>query len=279
VREITVEANAGRLLHVYDPSPGEDDRLVVFWHHGTPNLGEPPQPLFAAASRRGIRWVSYDRPGYGGSTPFPGRSVASAAADVSRIAEVMEIGRFAVMGHSGGGPPALACGALLPDRVLGAVSISSLAPFQAKGLDWFGGMAAAGAAELHAAIKGRTTLERHLAATDFDPELFTPADHQALAGEWSWLNRIVELGLERGIDGMVDDDLSFLAPWGFELQDLLPPVLILQGGQDRIVPRAHGRWLANQIPGAEIWLQPSAGHISILYSAEAALDWLLGRRE
>jgi pimeloyl-ACP methyl ester carboxylesterase len=146
------------------------------------------------------------------------RSVrASAAADVSSIADALGVGRFAVMGHSGGGAHALACGALLPERVLGVVCVAGLAPFQAKGLDWFAGMAAAGAAELRAAARGRATLEDHLGSTEFDPEQFTLADHAALAGAWSWLGEVAGQALESGLIGMVDDDLATVAPWGLTL--------------------------------------------------------------
>ena len=149
ITETDLELVDGRTLHVYDAPPDDADaRLTVFWHHGTPNTGAPPEPLLPAAAQRTIRWVSHDRPGYGGSTPQPGRDVASAATDVAAIADALGIERFAVMGHSGGGPHALACAALLPERVLGAVIVAGLAPFQAEGLDWFAGMAAAGAAEL-----------------------------------------------------------------------------------------------------------------------------------
>ncbi|HEY4866084.1 MAG TPA: alpha/beta fold hydrolase, partial [Candidatus Dormibacteraeota bacterium] len=138
VTETDLELSDGRRLHIYDSRGHDADAsLAVFWHHGTPNLGDPPEPLLPAAAQRGIRWVSYDRPGYGGSTPHPGRDVASAAADVSAIADALGIGQFALMGHSGGGTHALASGALLPKRVLGVVSISGLAPFGAEGLDWF----------------------------------------------------------------------------------------------------------------------------------------------
>ena len=147
--ETDLESSGGRTLHVYDTSAdGADARLPVFWHHGTPNIGAPPEPLLPAAAQRGIRWVSYDRPGYGGSTPHPGRDAASAAADVSSIADALGIGQFAVMGHSGGGPHALACSALLRERVLGALCVSGLAPLNAEGLDWFAGMAAFGAADV-----------------------------------------------------------------------------------------------------------------------------------
>ena len=145
--EVDLELGDGRTLHAYDTGAGvTDGRLAVFWHHGTPNIGTPPEPLFAAAEELGIRWVSYDRPGYGGSTAYPGRTVASAAPYVAVVADALSIDRFAVMGHSGGGSHALACGALLPERVLGVVSVAGLAPFGAEGLDWFAGMADSGVA-------------------------------------------------------------------------------------------------------------------------------------
>ncbi|MFD8905644.1 alpha/beta fold hydrolase, partial [Streptomyces sp. NPDC059586] len=147
VEESDLRLEDGRGLHVYDTG-GEGgssgDGLVVLWHHGTPNIGSPPAPLFAAAEGLGIRWVSYDRPGYGGSSPLPGRDVASAAADARAVADALGIDRFAVLGHSGGGPHALACGALLPDRVVGVVTAAGLAPYGAEGLDWYAGMVPCG---------------------------------------------------------------------------------------------------------------------------------------
>jgi pimeloyl-ACP methyl ester carboxylesterase len=278
VIETDLQLGDGRRLHVYDTGAnGGQSRLAVFWHHGTPNIGAPPEPLMPAAAERGIRWVSYDRPGYGGSTRRLGRDVASAAADVSTIADALGIGQFAVMGHSGGGPHSLACAALLPERVLAAVSVSGLAPFTADGLDWFAGMAAGGEAELRAAVDGAPALERHLASSDFDMEQFTPADRAALAGAWSWLGVVAGKGTESGLGGMVDDDLAYVAPWGFEPTELISPVLLLQGGADRIVPSSHGNWLARHIRSAELWLRPDEGHISVLGSGEAAMDWLLDR--
>jgi pimeloyl-ACP methyl ester carboxylesterase len=192
VTEFDLALSGGRTLHAYDMgSGGAAGRLAVFWHHGTPNIGAPPEPLFAAADRLGIRWVSYDRPGYGGSTPHQGRDVASAAADVSSVADALGLDQFAVMGHSGGSTHALACGALLPERVLGVVSMAGLAPFGAEGLDWFAGMVASGVASLRAAAEGRAAKERFEAsAAEYDPE-FTPADLAALSGEWSWLAGVV----------------------------------------------------------------------------------------
>ncbi|WP_421735534.1 alpha/beta fold hydrolase [Cellulomonas sp.] len=271
---IEVSAPGGRTLRAYDVQVDEP-LLTVVWHHGTPNVGTPPEPLLPLSGS--IRWVSYDRPGYGGSTPHPGRDVASAAGDVEAIADALGVDRFAVLGHSGGSPHALACAALLGDRVVAAVSGSGLAPYPADGLDWFAGINPTGTAELRAAVAGRGALERELSAGEFDPEMFTPADHAALDGEWGWLARIANEAQKDGIGPMVDDDLAYVAPWGFDPADITAPVLLLHGEADRVVPAAHSRWLADRIPSAELWLRAGDGHVSVLHAAPAVVDWLLTR--
>jgi pimeloyl-ACP methyl ester carboxylesterase len=275
VTEVNLELSDGRTLHVYDTSANDrGGRLPVFWHHGTPNIGAPPEPLFAAADQLGLRWVSYDRPGYGGSTPSPGRNIASAAADVAAVADALGIERFAVMGHSGGAPHALACGALLLGRVDAVVAVATLAPFDADGLDWFGGMAASGVASLRAAAAGREAKERYEASgAEYDPE-FTPADLAALSGSWSWLLEVVRPAMEAGPAALIDDDLAYTAPWGFDPADVKAPVLFVHGEQDRVAPSAHSEWLARRCPSSELRLSPDDGHISILNSAEEALRWI-----
>ena len=273
--ESDLELADGRTVHVYDTGAGSaDDRLAVFWHHGTPNIGAPPQPLFATADRLGIRWVSYDRPGYGGSTRAAGRTLASVAADVARIADARGIDRFAVVGHSGGASHALVCGALLPDRVLGVLAVSGLAPFDAAGLDWFSGMCDSGVASLRAAIDGAAAKESYEASgAEYDPE-FTAADFAALSGAWSWLGSVVGPAIAGGPGGLIDDDLAYVAPWGVDPAQVVAPTLILHGDQDRVVPSAHGAWLAQRCPTAQLRLCANDGHISVLNSAATALEWL-----
>lgn len=99
VREFDVALDDGRTLHA-DDAGGRADALTIVWHHGTPNIGAPPAPLFTIADRLGLRWVSYDRPGYGGSTPHPGRDVASAAGDVAAVADALGVDRFATSSAS-----------------------------------------------------------------------------------------------------------------------------------------------------------------------------------
>ena len=196
------------------------------------------------------------------------------AADGAAIADALGIDRFAVMGHSGGGPHALACAALLPERILGVVSVSALAPFHAEGLDWFAGMGPSGTATLRAAAAGRVALEDYVASEQFDPEMFTAADHAALSGPWGWLGAIAGQAMECGPEGRLEDELVYVAPWGFDPGQMRMPVLLLHGGQDRIAPSSHGEWLARRIPSAELWLRPDDGHISVLNAGDAALERL-----
>ena len=262
----------GRTLRVYDSGPITDrPELVVFWHHGSSQLGTPPAPLVPVAAELGIRWVSYDRPGYGGSSDQPGRDVAAAAADVAAVADLLGIDRFAALGTSGGGPSALAGAALLPARVIAVACLAGLAPFEPAGLDWFAGMAADGEQELRLAVVGREALEKHFETAEFDPEtMFTPSDLAVLETDWAWLGS----NGDGGIDGLIDDDLAFVKPWGFELAQIQAPVLLLHGEDDRIVPSAHSRWLVRQLPRAQLSLQPGEGHVSILAHGRTALEWL-----
>lgn len=277
VTQTDLSLGDGRTLHVYDTGPagrGRGDELVVFWHHGTPNIGSPPAPLFGDSDRLGIRWVSYDRPGYGGSTALPGRDIASAAGYVRAVADALGLGQFAIMGHSGGGPHALACAALLPERVLAVVSVSGPAPLGAEGLDWFAGMHPAGEASLRAAIAGRAAKEKYEESAEFDPEMFTPADLAALEGPWAWFGEVVGPAIESGPGALIDDDIAGVSPWGFDPAQISAPVLLMHGGADRMVPSSHSKWLAGRCPHAELRLFPDDGHVSVLNSAGAALDWI-----
>ena len=266
-----LELGNGRTLRAYDTG---GDGTPVFWFHGTPNLGAPPVPLM----RDDVRWLGYDRPGYGGSSPRPGRDVASAAEDVAAVADELGLDRFAVMSHSGGGPHALACAALLPEQVTAVAVLSSPAPYGAEGLDWFAGMAPSSVASLRAATEGRAAKERHEAgATDAEPG-FTDRDQAMFAGPWRWILDVVEPALAAGPAALIDDDLAYVAPWGFDPAAIQAPLLVVHGGADLMVPGAHGRWLAERCPTAELWLRPEDGHLSVLDAAGAALEWLIQPR-
>lgn len=272
-----VRLTDGRLVRVYDTGVEEvADAPTVLWHHGSPQTGAPLEPLLSAATARGIRLLSYGRPSYGGSSPHRGRNVASAGTDVAQIVDALGVARFAVMGASGGGPHALACAAFLPDRVTGVVCLAGLAPFT-ESFDWYAGMVAAGG--LRAASAGREARERYAVSAEFDVNSFTPADWAALNGAWASLGADSVQAGAAGPNGLIDDDLAFVAPWGFDVAQIEAPVLLVQGGQDRVVPPTHGDWLMRNCPSSELWLRPRDGHISILGAVPLAMDWLRAQYE
>jgi pimeloyl-ACP methyl ester carboxylesterase len=269
-RELTLPG--GRTLVVHDTGPSRaSDELALLWHNGSPHTGALLEPVVSAAAERAIRVVTYARPSYGGSSPNRGRDVASAASDVEQVMNAVGIEPFAVMGYSGGGPPALACAALLADRVIGGVTLASIAPYT-DGFDWYAGMASPGG--LRAAAQGREARERFALTDEFDRDSFIDRDWQTLDGTWKALGEDAVRAETQGSAGLVDDDLSAIAPWGFDPADITAPVLLVQGGEDRVIPSAHGDWLMRTIPTAEYWFRPRDGHVSILNAVPVAMDWL-----
>ncbi len=279
VHEFDITLPDGRTLHGYDTG---GDGVPVMWNHGTPNVGAPPRPLLGLADELGLRWVSFDRPGYGGSAAHPGRSVASTAADAAALADTLHLDHFATVGHSGGGPHAIAAAALQPARVIAVVSLAGLAPFDADSLDWFAGMGPTSNASLRAGVAGDIDLKRvHEQESADAPIDFTARDWTALTGVWGWLGEVAAAGLATGLDGLIDDDLAYVKPWGVDLGDIMAPVLLAHGGDDHVVPPSHSAWLAAHIDGAEHWELEGESHISALaddeHGADAALSWLADR--
>jgi pimeloyl-ACP methyl ester carboxylesterase len=275
MREQQISAADGRTLLVLEA--GDPNGVPVLFHNGTPGSRLPYRAWVEDAESRGIRFLGYDRPGYGGSDPQPGRTVADAAADVAAIADALGIERLAVWGLSGGGPHALACAALLPERVVAAGTLASVAPYGPDDLEWFDGMGEDNIKEFNAALTGRETLAPMLEAwaaeiTALPPEalvdafrsLVSPADGAVLTGEYAeYVHAAIGAGLARGIEGWLEDDVAFTRDWGFDLAEIGIPVQLWQGGEDRFVPFAHGRWLAQRIPGVDARLSDEDGHFTL----------------
>lgn len=274
LRERDITLPGGRTLHTFEVAPAGQATLALAWHHGSPQTGAPLEPVVEAAAARGIHLFAYARPSYGGSSDNSGRDVASAASDTAAVADALGIGDFASMGASGGGPHALAGAAVLGDRVTGVVTLAGLAPFS-RDVDWFAGMASPDG--IASAYEGRAARASFEDTAEFDPSQFIAADYAALEGAWASLGQDVARSQAWGAAGLIDDDVAFASPWGVDLGDVAARVLIVQGAGDRVVPAAHAELLARGIPGAEVWLRPADGHISVLNAVPAAMDWLLGR--
>jgi pimeloyl-ACP methyl ester carboxylesterase len=300
----TVRTTDDRVLAVEEA--GDPAGRPVLVHGGTPGSRLLYGPHVRDAAERGLRLIGYDRPGYGGSSPQPGRTVADCAGDVRAICADLGIERLAMWGASGGGPHVLACAALLPDLVAAAATLASLAPFDADGLDYFDGMAPENVDDTllyftdEAAARAKTDRDRaeilaeapgdatetadggaanheatnHEADGGFGPVL-PPVDEAAIAaGLGDFFATAMRDGLAPGSDGWWEDN-SLLRPWGFSVADITVPVLLLHGRQDVFVPFGHGQWLAAHIPGVKPLLLDDDGHLSLLQNRVPEVHWWL----
>lgn len=284
----------GRIVHQADgrrleiEEIGEPNGKPVFLLHGTPGSRLGPRPRTLILHQMGVRLIAFDRPGYGGSDRKFGRAVADAADDVAAIADALGIGTFAVLGRSGGGPHALACAALLPDRATRVAALVGLAPSGVDGLDWFAGMAEANVTGFSVAQLGHEALAERLGQAArrirADPNRMiaklyadlTESDRQVLAdiGIRRMLADNYAEGLRLSADGWIDDVLAFMNPWGFDPSDITVPTLLWHGAEDRFTPADHGVWLGDRIPTAISIVDPHRSHFDAIQMLPNAINWL-----
>jgi pimeloyl-ACP methyl ester carboxylesterase len=289
VIELDVTLRDGRTLHVYDH--GDPGGHVVVQHHGTPGSGLAYPPDVEQGRERGLRPITYDRAGYGGSTPNPGRSAADVVPDIEDVLDQLGVERYVSVGGSGGCPHSFACGALSA-HCLAAAAIAAPTPYPADGLDWLAGMGDQNVEEFTAALEGPAALEPILeheaselraATPDRIKEVWAsvlpPVDAAVLTGDRAeHFKRSNDRALAQGIAGWRDDDLAFTRPWGFELAEIRVPTLLWQGAQDLMVPAAHAHWLAERIPGVEAHISEEDGHLSIAVGRLGEIySWLAER--
>jgi pimeloyl-ACP methyl ester carboxylesterase len=284
IESFRVAVPGGRFLSAIAAGPPDGTPVVL--HHGTPDAASafwPPD--VTAAAERGLRLVAYSRPGYRDSDRHPGRTVADCAADTVAVLDALHVDRAYTIGGSGGGPHALACAALVPDRVIGAATIAGVAPAGGEGLDWLEGMGEENLEEFDAARAGPEALEAFLnrwvpalqtvtadqVLEEFG-DLVSPADAEVLTGEFA---QFVATGtreaLHGGIWGWFDDDIAILGDWAFALDRIEVPVRIWHGRDDRFVPVSHGEWLAKHVAGATVHILDGHGHLSLALGHFAAI--------
>jgi pimeloyl-ACP methyl ester carboxylesterase len=284
----SVTTVSGRQLLVQEG--GDPAGRAVLVHLGTPGSRVLYGPHLVDAVERGIRLIAYDRPGYGGSTAQPGRSVADCAEDTRTIVDALGIDRFAVWGVSGGGPHALACASLLSDRVVAAATFACPAPFDAEGLDWWAGTGQENIDDDRLILSDPEAARAKLARDRLEffepgdadvvgahPTLFSPPDAAVLTHELGeYFMRRNRTGLTPGIEGWWEDSVAMLKPWGFAVETIQVPVMVWHGRQDQMVPFGHGEWLARRLPKADPHLSDSDGHLTLLQNRVPVVHaWLL----
>jgi pimeloyl-ACP methyl ester carboxylesterase len=257
--------------------------------HGTPGSRLSARLDDRDLERLGVHLITYDRPGYGQSDPHPGRSVADAADDVRVIADAFDLTKFAVIGRSGGGPHALACAALMPERVTRVASLVGLAPFDAVGLDWWRGMVDINRKQYSAASLGPRELAQviypQVIAMRSNPEHLiqriesegSRADRDALRDpEYrAILTESIGEAVSRSLEGWAADSLAFTRPWGFDPQWIKIPTLLWHGAWDIFSPVAHARWLADRIKTAVLTLSEHDSHLTASSVQRGAISWLV----
>jgi pimeloyl-ACP methyl ester carboxylesterase len=278
----------GRTLEVL--TGGADDGYPLLFHSGTPSAAAPFDRLDEAFVKAGLKLVTYSRPGYGGSTPRatdgPAARIADDVPDSVTVLDHLGIGDFITLGWSGGGPRALACAALLPDRCRAAATLAGVAPYDAAGLAWSAGMGEENVEDFQAAVQGREVYAKLLGQTlppvfEATPEqlvsafggLVTDVDAAFMTGDFAeYLSRGFGRAGAQGIVGAREDGLSLVEPWGFDLDRITVPVAVWQGRHDAMVPFSHGEWLAANVAGAKAHLLDDQGHLSLFAQIDAILN-------
>jgi pimeloyl-ACP methyl ester carboxylesterase len=265
-----------RLAYVSD---GDPDGFPVVGLHGTPGCRLSRQRDDAPYKAARVRYIATDRAGYGQSTRHHGRTIADEASDIAELANALRLNEFGVVGASGGGPHALACAALLGDRVVRAACLVGIAPYGADGLersDYLSGMDPLNLEAHEWAEAGEETLTREftrlqaewVSKAALDPlEVF--ADIDLAESDLDYLRRpevvanirrVVTEQAAHGVGGWVDDDLAFIRPWGFDVHDITAPTLVSYGEADVLSSPIHGEWLAAHVPGCVVHVT-QGGHM------------------
>jgi pimeloyl-ACP methyl ester carboxylesterase len=277
MREIDV-VRGGRVVRVRDA--GDPDGPVVLYFHGTP--GSRLDVAFGdeIAAARNIRLVSFDRPGYGGSTPAP-FGLAEGAADALAIADDLGVARFATLGLSGGGPFALATAAIGRDRITSVGVASGAGPFQQvpgaldalddddrRAVSLLPGDPAAAAAAFAVGFEPLMKLfqsgDVKAILSAFD-SVMSPRDRELLSGPrfGPVFAATMQEASRQGPEGGSWDNVAWVGPWNFDLSAVGCPVLLWYGTDDRMAPPLHGQWLEQNLPHAHLALNDGEGHLGI----------------
>ncbi len=253
---------------------GQPEGVPLIFCHGFPSSRLAGALLDGEARALGVRVIAPDRPGHGLSDYKRRRRVGHWPTDLASLADSLGLHRFAVLGHSAGGPYAAACAALLPDRVTAAGIASGAAPYGAPTTGMSRGLRFASGVGRHLPTLRRVFLGRVAKRVARDPVRVLgkaaadspPADHAVFqdAGVRQILAEDLREAFRQGARGPAADARAADKRWGFRLEQIRVPVWLWHGQEDRNVPPAMGRYLAERIPGSRAMFYRSEGHLSTL---------------
>lgn len=283
--EGTITLPDGRTLGYADFAP--DAPNAVLWCHGGPGSRREPKIAGEQAAALGLRIIGMDRPGYGLSTPRPGRSIEACVPDVLAVADHLGLDQFHVVGVSTGGAYALATAAIAPTRVSGVVVCCGLTDM--RDAEARASMTGEGAI---ANIWNSTTRDE---ALDFAREQFgddgsnmlsAAGDNQlaeadmAMFADPTFLAGMMEAlppMFAFGVEGYADDRLADGPGWGgFDVKSITCPVVVAHGTADTVCPPINGETTARLVPGAELRWFEGDGHFSVVRHVPEILVGMLG---
>ena len=278
----TLTTRDGRTVGFADH--GAPGQVPFIWCHGGPGTRMEPSFVSDAAARSGIRFIGIDRPGYGLSTPQPGRTIAGWAPDAIAVADSLGIDRFGVLGVSTGGAYALALASLSP-RVIGAVACCAVSDMR-----WADGKAMN--VSCHPVWNARNRDEALAIVTAlFGPHGENVVPPRGPAGldacdtaffarpdvhRW-WTGYVPDM-FTHGAAGFADDRLADRDGWEtFDVARITCPVTVLHGTSDGLMPVANAYHTAAIVPGATLRIVDGFGHISVITKAVEVTSELLAR--
>lgn len=279
-----IELADGRRLGYDDV--GDPAGMPVLFFHGLGGTRVMRHPDDGIAERAGVRLIAVDRPGIGASDPARDRTLRDWPSDVLGLVDRLEIGRFALLGHSGGGPHAMAVAAALPDRVATLGLASSSVPLSGDhatrvvppGWRLIGMLGARRPSLIRAAMLVQVGLFRRSPRRAFAlvRRYLPEADRRILARPEvaAVLRRSIATLFAQGGGGIADDAAALGAPPGFRPEEIRVPTWVWHGSADNVLPLRYARYLARTIPGAELRIFPGEGHFAYLAHWEEMLRTL-----
>jgi pimeloyl-ACP methyl ester carboxylesterase/uncharacterized protein (DUF952 family) len=255
---------------------GDPGGRPLFFFHGFPGSRLEAGRGDEAAERHGVRIIAPDRPGFGLSEFKPRRRIADWPDDVTAVASLLDIDRFAVVGVSGGGPYAAACAARIPDRLTGVAIVSGLGPLDApaatagmmainrwtlalvRRAPWLARLPMAFARALVRRFPGRVVDILSYAAPPADRAVMARPEVRRM-----FVDDVRE-SFRQGSRGQAWEVALFARPWGFRLEDIRVRVHLWHGEADTTVPVSMGRYLAKAIPDCRARFYPDEGHLLLV---------------